>query len=77
MAHNHQASGSGSHARTTNLSTDEARILAENNILIPLAWHMPHGWHLSAGAYTVALIPPEGPTLDKLIERRWQMLPPA
>jgi hypothetical protein len=41
MAHNHQASGS--HARTTNHHNDEARILAENNILVSPAWHLPHG----------------------------------
>jgi hypothetical protein len=37
MAHNDQVSGS--HTRTTNVNTDEARILVENNILIQPAWH--------------------------------------
>jgi hypothetical protein len=68
MAHNHQASDS--HARKMNLNTDEARILAEN-ILIPPAWHLPHGWHVFAGGYAVAPILPEGPLLDELIDRRW------
>jgi hypothetical protein len=67
MAHNDQASGSACHARTANLNTDEARILMENNILVSLAWHLPHGWHVSTGGYIVAPIPPEGPALNELI----------
>jgi hypothetical protein len=31
---------------------------------------------VSAGGYAVAPISPEGPLLDELIDRRWQMLPP-
>jgi uncharacterized protein YbdZ (MbtH family) len=80
MAHNYEASGSrgggGGYARPTNLNTEEAQILADN-ILMPSAWHLPHGWHVSAGAYAVAPISPEGPLLDDYIEQRWEALPPA
>jgi hypothetical protein len=37
----------------------------------------PHGWHVSAGGYVVAPIPPEGPLLDDYIEQRWEALPPV
>jgi hypothetical protein len=48
-------------------------VLWENVILVPPAWHLPHGWHLSAAGYA---IPPilEDAELDDLIGRRWQML---
>jgi hypothetical protein len=62
MAHNYEASGShggGGYTWPANLNTEEAQILADNNILVPLAWHLSHGWHVSAGGYTVAHIPPE------------------
>jgi hypothetical protein len=42
----------------------EAHILTDNNIFVPSAWHLPHDWTVSAGRYTVTLIPPEGPLLD-------------
>jgi hypothetical protein len=51
MAHNEQASGSGGdggYTRPTNLNRDEAKILTDNNILVPPAWHLPHGRHVSA-----------------------------
>jgi hypothetical protein len=57
MAHNSEAGGSrssGGYTRTMNLNNEEAQILADNNILIPPAWHLPHGWHVSAGGYTIA-----------------------
>jgi hypothetical protein len=60
-----------------NLNSDKARILAENSILVPSAWYLPHGWHVSACGYVIAPIPPKGPVLDDLIECRWQMLSPA
>jgi hypothetical protein len=41
MAHNNEKGGS--YTRLTNLTTDEAKILAENHSLAPLAWHLPHG----------------------------------
>jgi hypothetical protein len=40
MAH---TSGSGSFVCPTNFTEGEARILWENTILVPPAWHMPHG----------------------------------
>jgi hypothetical protein len=40
MAHNYEASG---YARPTNLNTEEAQILTDNNILVPSAWHLLHG----------------------------------
>jgi hypothetical protein len=49
MAHNYEASGSrggcggGGYARPTNLNTEEAQILTDNNSLVPSAWHLPHG----------------------------------
>jgi hypothetical protein len=70
MAHNDQTSGSSgdsSYKRPMNLNSEEAQILADNEILIPLAWHLPHGWHISTGGYVVASIPPEGPLLDEYI----------
>jgi hypothetical protein len=46
MAHNYEVSGSrggsGGYVRPTNLNPDEAQILADNNILVPQAWHLPH-----------------------------------
>jgi hypothetical protein len=36
----------------------------ENNILVPLAWNLAHGWHVSADRYAIAPILPEGPLLD-------------
>jgi hypothetical protein len=67
-------SGSGGFVRPTNFTEAEARVLWENAILIPPAWHLPHGWNMSATGYAVPPIP-EGPELDALIGRRWQMLP--
>jgi hypothetical protein len=78
MAHNDQASASrGGYTRPTNLNNDEAKILADNHILVSPAWHLPHGWHVSGGGYAVAPIPLEGPLLDEYIEQRWEALPLA
>jgi hypothetical protein len=79
MVHNHQASGSrgGSYTRPTNLNAKEAQILTDNQILVPLAWYLPHGWNVSASGYAVAPIPPEGPLLDDYIKQRWEALPLA
>jgi hypothetical protein len=49
----------------------------DNNVLTPSAWHLPHGWHMSASGYIVAPIPLEGSLLDEYIEQRWKALPPA
>jgi hypothetical protein len=78
MAHNHHAdeSGGGDFSRPTNFNADEARVLWENDILVPPSWHLPHEWHVSAGGYAVPPLP-EGDVLDDLIGRRWQMLPPS
>jgi uncharacterized protein YbdZ (MbtH family) len=38
---------------------------------------LPHGWHVSAGSYAIAPIPPEGLLLDDYIEQRWEGLPPV
>jgi hypothetical protein len=50
MAHNDHAGGSGGsgYYRPMNFNADEAAVLWENNILVPLAWHLPHEWHISA-----------------------------
>jgi hypothetical protein len=73
MAH---AGGSGSDdfTRLTNFTEAEARVLWENGILVPPAWHLPHEWHVSAAGYVVPPIP-EGAELEDLISQRWQMLP--
>jgi hypothetical protein len=67
-------SGSGGFVRPTNFTEAEAQVLWENAILVPPAWHLPHGWNVSTMGYAVLPIP-EGPELDALIGRRWQMLP--
>jgi hypothetical protein len=67
-------SGSGGFVRLTNFTETEAMVLWENAILVPSAWHLPHGWHVSAAGYVIPPIP-EGAELDNLIGRRWQMLP--
>jgi hypothetical protein len=61
--HNDQASGSG-FTRPMNLNSEEAQILTDNNILAPLASHLPHGWNMSTGGYAISPIPPEGLLLD-------------
>jgi hypothetical protein len=66
-------SGSGGFVRPTNFIEAEARVLWENAILIPLAWHLPHGWNVSATGYAIPPIT-KGPELDALIDRCWQML---
>jgi hypothetical protein len=63
---------SGGFVRPTNFTEAEARVLWA--ILVPLAWHLPHGRNVPAMGYAVPLIP-EGAELDALIGRRWQMLP--
>jgi hypothetical protein len=59
-----------------NFNADDATVLWENGILVPPAWNLPHGWHVSAAGYAV---PPlqESDALDDLIDRHWQLLPPA
>jgi hypothetical protein len=49
-------SGSGSFTRPTNFTKAEVRVLSENGILVPSAWHLPHGWHVSAAGYTVVAL---------------------
>jgi hypothetical protein len=66
--------GSGGFVRPTNFTEAEARVLWENVILVSPAWHLPHGWNVSAVGYVVPPIP-EGAKLEALIGRRWQMLP--
>jgi hypothetical protein len=69
MAH---AGGSGSDdfTRLTNFTEAEARVLWENGILVPPAWHLPHEWHVSVAGYVVPPIP-EGAELEDLIGQRW------
>jgi hypothetical protein len=71
MAHNDHAGGSGGsgYYRPMNFNADEAVVLWENSILVPLAWHLPHGWQVSAAGYAV---PPllEGDVLDDIIDHR-------
>jgi hypothetical protein len=67
MVHNNQATesrGGGGYTRPTNLNSEEAKILADNSILVLPAWHLPHGWHVLADGYAVATIPPEVPLVD-------------
>jgi hypothetical protein len=73
MAHKGD-SGSGGFVRPTKFTEAEARILWENTILVPPAWHLPHGWNVSEAGYAA---PPvlEGAELKALIGHRWQMLP--
>jgi hypothetical protein len=47
MAHG-GGSESGGFARPANFTEAEARVLWENVILVPPAWHLPHGWNISA-----------------------------
>jgi hypothetical protein len=56
MAHN-VGSGSGGFVRPTNFTEAEAWVLWENTILVPPAWHLPHGWHVSVAGYAVPPIP--------------------
>jgi hypothetical protein len=79
MAHNDQTSGShgGGYSRPTNLNSEHVQILADNQILVLSAWHLPHGWNVSADGYAVAPMPLEGLLLDDYIERRWEALPLA
>jgi hypothetical protein len=37
-----------------NLNAEEAQILADNQILVPPAWHLPHDRNMSAGGYAIA-----------------------
>jgi hypothetical protein len=67
-------SGSGGFGRPTNFTEAEARVLWENAILVPPAWHLPYEWNMSVAGYAVPLIP-NGAELEALISRRWQMLP--
>jgi hypothetical protein len=55
--------GSGGSVRPTNFTEAEARILWENAILVPPAWHLPHRWNVSAAGYTVPSVP-EGAELE-------------
>jgi hypothetical protein len=75
MAHK-GGSGSGGFVRPTNFTKAEAeaRVLSKHAILVPVAWHLPHGWNVSAAGYAVPPLP-EGAELKTLIGRRWQMLP--
>jgi hypothetical protein len=66
-------SRSAGFVRPTNFTEAEARVLWENAILVPPAWHLPHGWNVSMTGYAVPTIP-EGQEFDALIGRRWQML---
>jgi hypothetical protein len=79
MAHNDQASGShgGGYSRPTNLNSEKEQILVDKKILVSPAWHLPHGWNVSADGYAIAPTPPEGPLLDDYIEQRWEALPPV
>jgi hypothetical protein len=38
--------GSGGFVRPTNFTEAEARVLWKNAILVPPAWHLPHGWNV-------------------------------
>jgi hypothetical protein len=67
-------SESGGFVRPTNFTEAEKRVLWDKAILVPPAWHLSHGWNVSAAGYAVPPIP-EGAELEALIGRRWQMLP--
>jgi hypothetical protein len=66
-------SGSGGFGRPTNFTEAEVRVLWENAILVPPAWHLPHWWNVSAPGNAIPPIP-DGAELETLISRRWQML---
>jgi hypothetical protein len=59
-----------------NFNADEAIVMWENGILVPSAWHLPHGWHISAAGYGV---PPllEGDMLDDIIDQLRHLLLPV
>jgi hypothetical protein len=59
-----------------NFNADEAMVLWENGILVPSAWHLPHGWHVSAAGYAVPPLP-EVDALDDIIDQLRQLLLPA
>jgi hypothetical protein len=61
-------SGSGGFSRPTNFTEAEMRVMWENAILIPPAWHLPHGRHVSAAGYAIPPIP-KGTELGTLIGR--------
>jgi hypothetical protein len=67
-------SRSGGFVRPTNFTEAEAWVLWEKAILIPPAWHLPHGWNVSTVGYAIPSIP-EGAELEDLIGHHWQMLP--
>jgi hypothetical protein len=46
-------SGSGGFGRPTNFTEAEARVLWENAVIVPPAWHLPHGWNVSMAGYAV------------------------
>jgi hypothetical protein len=71
MAQNDQAGGSrgGDYYCPMNFNAEEATVLWENGILVPLAWHLPHGWHVSADGYAIPPLP-EGDALDDMIDQR-------
>jgi hypothetical protein len=70
MGHNNEAGGSRGcgFTKPANLTSEDAKILTNNKILVPQAWHLPHGWSVSATGYAVVAIPLEGPALDEYIE---------
>jgi hypothetical protein len=76
MAHYDQAGGSrgSGYYRPMNFNADEATVLWENVILVSLAWHLPHGWHVLAAGYAVPPLP-KGDALDDIIDQRRQLLP--
>jgi hypothetical protein len=77
MSHNDQTGGSrgSGYYRPMNFNADEATVLWGNGILVPPAWHLPHGWHVSVAEYAIPPLP-EGDALDDIIDQRWQLLPP-
>jgi hypothetical protein len=71
MLHNYEAGGSGTGGeRSSQFTLNEAGVLYQHRISVPMNYRPPHGWHLSAVGYAVSPPPSDGPELRSLIEER-------
>jgi hypothetical protein len=68
MSYNYEADGRGGGGeRSRQFNLDEADVLYRHYIPVPMEYHLPLGWHLSAAGYAVSSPPPDGPELRSLI----------
>jgi hypothetical protein len=65
----------GAHESPLSFNIEEASILSENNILMPLRWKLSHGWRITAGGMAEPPIPLEAPMMTAYIEHRSRALP--